>query len=130
MTEKILYVADDGAEFESEEECLTYERTLGFDFIKDDITFWDEHFKKLNIDEEDLADKVFYVKIDSENAYGWFNNLLWEEGFSTLEKCVSNRSKVTGLYFYDSYRDVWKQLEGEMDDLYSIIDNCGLDKFN
>lgn len=126
MTEKILYIADDGAEFEDEDECLKYEKTLGFDFIKDDITFWDEHFKKLSIDAEDLADKVFYVKIDSENAYAWFNNLLWEEGFNTLEKCVSNRTKVTGLYFYDSYRDIWKQLEGELNDLYYIMENCGI----
>ena len=83
MTEKILYIADDGAEFENEEECLSYEKTLKFDFIKDDITFWDEHFKKLSIDEVDLADKVFYVKIDTEMAYNWFNNLLWEEGYNT-----------------------------------------------
>ena len=117
MTEKILYIADDGAEFEDEDECLKHEKTLGFNFIKDDITFWDEHFKKLSIDEEDLTDKVFYVKIDTEKAYEWFNNLLWEEGFNTLEKCVSNRPKLTGLYFYDSYRDVWKQLEGELNDL-------------
>ena len=126
MTEKILYIADDGAEFEDEDECLSYEKTLKFDFIKDDITFWDEHFKKLSINEEDLADKAFYVKIDSEKAYNWFNNLLWEEGYATLEKCVSNRPKVTGLYFYDSYRDVWKQLEGELNDLYYIMEFCGI----
>lgn len=126
MTEKILYIADDGAEFEDEEECLNYEKTLGFDFIKDEITFWDEHFKKLNIDEKDLAYKVCYVKIDTEKAYDWFNNFLWEEGYHALDKCVSNRPKLTGLYFYDTYRGVWKQLEGELNDLYHIMEFCGI----
>lgn len=124
MTEKIIFIADDGAEFEDEDECLNYEKILGFDYIKDEITFWDEHFKKLTIDEEDLSDKAFYVKIDSEKAYRWFNNLLWTEGYETLDKCVSHRPKLTGLYFYDSYRDVWKQLEGELNDLYDIMEFC------
>lgn len=126
MIEKILYIADDGAEFEDEDECLTYEKTLGFDHIKDEIAFWNKYFKKLTIDEEDLSDKAFYVKIDSEKAYNWFNNLLWTEGYETMDKCVSHRSKLTGLYFYDSYRDVWKQLEGELNDLYHIMESCGI----
>lgn len=126
MTEKIIFIADDGAEFEDEDECLNYEKTLGFDHIKDEIAFLDEHFKKLTIDEEDLSDKAFYVKIDSEKAYNWFNNLLWTEGYETLDKCVSHRPKLTGLYFYDSYRDVWKQLEGELNDLYYIMEFCGI----
>ena len=129
MTEKIIFIADDGAEIEDEDECLNYEKTLGFDYIKDEITFWDEHFKKLNIESPNLADETFYVKIDSEKAYNWFNNLLSEEGYETLDKCVSDRPKLRGLYFYDSYKDVWKQLEGEFDALYWIVENCGLDKF-
>lgn len=126
MTEKILYIANDGTEFEDGDECLSYEKTLGFDYIKDEIAFWDEHLKRLAIDEEDLSDKVFYVKIDSEKAYNWFNNLLWTEGYETLDKCVSHRPKLTGLYFYDSYRDDWKQLEGELNDLYYIMEFCGI----
>ena len=126
MTEKILYIADDGAEFEDEDECLNYEKTLGFDYIKDDITFWDEHFKKLNIESPNLADETFYVKIDTEKAYNWFNNFLSEEGYETLDKCVSHRPKLTGLYFYDAYRDIWKQLEGELNDLYYIMEFCGI----
>lgn len=124
MTEKIIFIADDGAEFEDEDECLNYEKTLGFDYIKDDITFWDDQFKKLNIENPNLIDETFYVKIDSEKAYNWFNNLLWEEGFETLDKYVSHRPKLTGLYFYDAYRDVWKQLEGELNDLYYIMEFC------
>lgn len=129
MTEKIIFIADDGTEFEDEDECLNYEKTLGFDHIKDDITFWDEHFKKLTIESPNLADETFYVKIDSEKAYTWFNNFLSEEGYETLDKCVSHRPKLRGLYFYDSYKDVWMQLEGEFDALYWIVENCGLDKF-
>ena len=126
MTEKIIFIADDGAEFEDEDECLNYEKTLGFDHVKDDITFWDEHFKKLNIESPNLADETFYVKIDTEKAYNWFNNFLSEEGYETLDKCVSHRPTLTGLYFYDAYRDVWKQLEGELNDLYFIMEFCGI----
>ena len=104
MTEKIIFIADDG----------------------DDITFWDEHFKKLNIESPNLADETFYVKIDTEKAYNWFNNFLSEEGYETLDKCVSHRPKLTGLYFYDAYRDIWKQLEGELNDLYYIMEFCGI----
>ena len=129
MIEKIIYIADDGAEFEDEDECLDYERAMKFDSIEKDITFWDEHFRKLSIDNPELADDAFYVKVDTEKAYDWFNNYLYEEGFTTLADCITPRPKLTGLYFYDSKNDVWKQLEGELDTLYWIVENCGLDKF-
>lgn len=130
MIEKITYVADDGAEFEDEDECLEYEKLMRFGSVEKDITFWDEHFRRLNIENPALADKAFYVKIDTENAYDWFNNYLYNEGYTTLADCITHRPKLVGLYFYDSCRDVWKQLEGEFNELYWIAENCGLDKFN
>lgn len=129
MIEKITYFADDGTEFEDENECRDYERAMKFGSIEKDITFWDEHFRKLSIENSELADDAIYVKIDTEKAYDWFNNYLREEMYETLDKCVSHRPKLTGLYFYDSYGDVWKQLEGEFETLYWIAENCGLDKF-
>ena len=129
MIEKIIYIADDGAEFEDEDECLDYERAMKFGDVERDITFWDRYFRKLSIDNPDLADDAIYVKVDTEKAYDWFNNYLYEEGYTTLADCITPRPKLTGLYFYDSNNEVWKQLEGELDSLYWIAENCGLDKF-
>jgi len=130
MIEKIIYVADDGTEFEDEDECFDYERAIKFGDVEKDITFWDRYFRKLNIENPDLADDAVYVKVDTEKAYDWFNNYLREEEYITLADCVTPRPKLTGLYFYDTNNDVWKQLEGEFYELYWIAENCGLDKFN
>lgn len=117
MIEKSIYVADDGEEFTTREECERYERR--FEKARS-IIFFDEDFNNLH-KEKDIYDKVekaFYMFIsNAEDAKEFFNTIGWEMSCSVpTEDLVKDNTIVA--YAEDGY--CWYNLTEKLEELSKI----------
>ena len=117
MIEKIIYVADDGEEFETKEECEQYERRFEKAWS---IDFFDGNFNNLN-KEQDMAsklEKTFYMFIkNAEAAKEFFNIAGWEIGCSVpTEDLVEDKTIIA----YDESDYCWYNLTKKLEELSKI----------
>ena len=108
MRKEIIYkyIADDGEEFDIEEECIEYEETI---LAYRKLNMFDHSGEKTN-----LIDEAWYIEIpDDEN----------ESCISSLETYygLCNPPTHAGRWFYDDYKDTWKCLEDEQMKLNDIL---------
>jgi hypothetical protein len=99
MREKIIYIADDGEEFEDKPECLAHERRLQVDAFDDHLRLWDEDMKPLDPAEEDALEDAYFIYADTPEAREWVEaglNIYCELGWDTV---------YVG-YIYDEWRDL------------------------
>ena len=73
MTEKTIYVAFDGKEFEDEYDCREYELSENAKNIDDDLLMYDENGKQMFITQFDYDyNRIDYVIFKSKQAYDCF----------------------------------------------------------
>ena len=123
MTEVTKYIADDGKEFDYEDDCLDYERGLK---IKEIYGFkaYDRQGKEIFPkdyvkDMDDFVYDVCYIKVT--NIQGWeeFEELCNDE-FGTYFYDGLDEISETGLYFKDDDHDYWASWEAEYEKLRVI----------
>ena len=110
MEKKIIYVADDGEEFEDKPECLAHERRLQVDAFGDHLRLWDEDMKPLDPAEEDALEDAYFIYADTPEAREWVEaelNIYCELGWDTV-------------YVGDIY-DEWKDLSAEFSRLGKML---------
>lgn len=116
-----VYIADDGTEFSTLEECQEYERNIGVG-LEGQIFLYDEKFN-LVTPFNTTPDEVYYVNILTEGAFEWFKE--WCDEYSAMspwDRTVREPIKEhTGLFMYDSDKD-WVHLETEVAHLHDIMD--------
>ena len=110
MLQKVTYVADDGEEFDTEEECQAYELALndcpgvlGFDL---DLAFQDP--KKLGANDAFVNSNYFYV-YDAEQAEKTFEILGDYTGTTTPDRELH----AGDLFRYDGDSDEWIDMIAE-----------------
>ena len=104
MEKKIIYVADDGVEFEDEKECLAHERRLQVDAFGDHLRLWDEDMKPLDLAEEDALDDAYFIYADTPEAREWVEagiEIYCELGWDAVFVCYRN----------DNWIDLMKEFE-------------------
>lgn len=122
MTEITKYIADDGTEFEDEDECLDYERTTSMKKIQG-VKFFFENGKEVTdySSLEDLLDRSYFIKITNEDDFNKFEELLYDElGCSYWADGWNSLKGEKGLFYYDEDRDCWVSWEAEYDKLREI----------
>ena len=122
MTEVTKYIANDGKEFEDEDECLDYERTSTMKAIKG-VKFFSEDGKEITnySSLEDLLDLSYFIKITDKDDFDKFEELLYDElGCSYWADGWDSLKDEKGLFFYDEDRDSWISWEAEYDKLREI----------
>lgn len=82
MEEIRMFKADDGKMFEDEDECREYECELAADKVKGQITLFDANRKPLSLLPQ-AVDEAYYARIDTEEAFDWFKDMLYEQGSMT-----------------------------------------------
>lgn len=90
--EKIIYVAEDGTEFDNRYDCQRYEAKLW----EDSLIFYDNTFEKSNLEE------CTYICILSHEDYNALVKLCDFEGISS--KGIEDKP---GIYMYEERRDGW-----------------------
>ena len=122
MKEITKYIADDGTEFEDEDECLDYERTENMRSIQG-VKFFFENGKEITdySNLEDLLDRSYFIKITDKNDFAKFEELLYDElGCSYWADGWGSLKGEKGLFYYDEDRDCWVSWDEEYDKLREI----------
>ena len=117
MTEKITYVAIDGREFEDEQECINYEKSLKLNNLCRSTTFLDEEFQIMDIKTLD-PQQVFYIYVNNDDDKNfineYFNNELCSSPFSTGYCQYADLSECSGWFYFDTNQNEWKHFETEV----------------
>jgi len=118
MRKQITYIADDGEEFATEEECYEYEHRL--DGAKDSVIFLDEDFKLIPFDFAQIYDRYIYMVImDSEKAKQLFDAIHdYEWRFVRPES-----HKDGDVLMWDADNEWYVDLLKDRDDLLDKIRN-------
>lgn len=76
MKEKIIYVADDGEEFENRANCEAYEFRQKVGKLGKHLRLWDEDFDRLCTINEDTLEDAYYIYADTPEAREFVNEYL------------------------------------------------------
>lgn len=115
---KTIYIADDGKEFEDENECLDYEnlkskKTKNF---LNAIHAFDEGGQEIKIDFnnissvydiENMIRKTMYVTFDSLEARMFFDEQQEYFGYKSIHECVDHEYENDDVFIYNS-NDEWE----------------------
>lgn len=112
---KAIYIAEDGEQFSTKEECIKYENSLPK--IGKSI-FLDDRGNIISICNQD--DICEYVYVDSKQSY----DIIEEYNNKYFYWCTTiidnNYDANKGYYFYDDDNDEWKQIEYEYEKILRI----------
>ena len=125
MTEKTIYVAFDGKEFEDEYDCREYELSENAKNIGDDLLMYDENGKQVFVTQFDYDyNRIEYVIFKSKIAYDYFIKKMYDYcdiPYPNEEEVKSNNYKCS--YYYDYEYDKWRDINNKIAELQSQIDN-------
>lgn len=125
MQEIIKYVANDGTEFEDEDECLDYERkTLFADFSNGGLRAFNSNKKELSVENytevESLLDDSWFLIIPNKVKDEFAEAVRDEDWNSTLPDCIySSKDDENFFYWYDEQCD-WKNYKYELATLLEL----------
>lgn len=108
MQVKTTYIADDGREFDDEQECYEYEADLAREAIQDSVFFFNDTGNRLPLTREGMSEAYFVVS-KSADASRQASELF--EGYNNPFDITCN----TGIWYYD---DNWRSA----DDLFDLMD--------
>ena len=123
MTEKTIYIAFDGKEFEDEYKCTKYELSEYGKNVCNDLPMYDKNGKQMFISQADCDyQRIDYVVFKSKPAYDYFAQLMDYYGYiyPNEEKVKDDNYKCS--YYYD-YDYEWRNINDKINELQSQIDN-------
>ena len=119
MTEKTVYIAFDGEEFDNEYDCREYELNTKLKDIGDDLLLYDKNGKKIEkIDNQLLAESIDYIVVKSEKAYEYF---VEQMDYFGLNYPDYYNSPICS-YYYDYDENEWINIEDRVQCLQLEID--------
>lgn len=105
MYEITKYYAEDGTEFEDEDECYEYEQLQLTEVHKANIVALDYEFDEISNYIKNFEDVyIFYIKTDEDCK--WLREKLDDYGWNMLYFPTHK-----GIVFWDSKAEVWRTLE-------------------
>lgn len=112
MIIKRIYIADDGEEFETEEECRAYEKAMD---PKDSIVMFDSEFEILHGgDPATMYEAAMYLYIiNEEKATAFFNWISVNTGYNTPDEYHTGDL----LYYADYPKDGYSNLDKDISEL-------------
>lgn len=135
MEMKVTYIANDGTEFESKEECLAHEKS--FSEMSEFIQFFDHNFIPIEWNPEDyerMWNNVYYIVIEphrEEEAEEWWANsfgvMLGVNPFSEMDNdwrawlCHYHSDEPTVLAFDFGGNDSWIIFNEVYDEVKGIV---------
>lgn len=107
---EIIYRADDGTEFYNESDCKRYEERQRLNEMNLASRFWDRQGQPIEID--DLAETVehaYYAELVTDEEAAFIDDYAYERvGCCIFEE---EEDAKAGRYYFDSYHEVWKNIE-------------------
>ena len=118
MEKKIIYVACDGMEFQTERACAEYEHSMNVHRFAKDFSLYDKNKRPIPHDVLWNSNDIYFIRIINPS----------EELNMYLEKCFTEYGTASpwtdydlefkdDLYFFDDIDDRWRSWSDEMEKL-------------
>ena len=123
MREFHLYVANDGTEFEDEEECLAYETAQITKTLKGKVALLDADFKIIPLDILEKWDRAYFIFVKDVSALHELRNV-WDWDLTGLCPPGFLFEDTAGLFAYDDGADDWYHMGTRLQGLQAIADKA------
>ena len=119
MTEKTVYIAFDGKEFDDENECERYASKELQDKYGKDLLVYDEEDKLLSLDDDyHLSQDGTYVVCKSEEALNFLNKTFGDNRVNNIDY----NGNFPASFYYNFETDEWKEIAPRIKELQDEID--------
>lgn len=119
MTEKTVYVAFDGKEFEDYSECESYESKELKNKYGKDLLVYDENGELIALDNDYwLSQSSAYIICKSKEALNYLNKIFKNNGVNEIY-CDGN---FPASFYYDFTTDEWEEIATRIKELQDEID--------
>ena len=123
MRELHLYIAEDGTEFEDEQECLAYEAGQSAKTLKGKVVLLDADFKVIPLD--NLADweRTFFIFTKDVSALHELR-AVWDWDLTGMCPPGFLFEDTAGLFAYDEDNDIWYHMGTRLQTLQAIANKA------
>ena len=119
MTEKTVYIAFDGKEFEDYSECERYESKELQDKYSKDLLVYDENGELITLDNDYcLCEDSVYVVCKSEETLNYLNKIFDCNQANSIDYY---EGKFPASFYYDFTIDEWEEIEPRIKELQEEI---------
>ena len=122
MTELHLYVADDGTEFEDEEECLLYEAGCRARGLKG-VVLLDENFHPLPLSDLSQWENAWFIYAKDIQALRDLSDI-WDWDLTGISPPRFLFADTPGLFAYDGTIDEWYHMGTRLQEIQSVADRA------
>ena len=120
MTEKTIYIAFDGKEFEDYSECERYESKELQNKYGKDLLVYNKEDRLLPLGNDyRLSQDSAYVVCKSEEALNYINKTFDYNGVNNIDYYDDN---FPASFYYDFTTDEWKEIKSRIKELQDEID--------
>ena len=123
MRELHLYVANDGTEFEDEEECLAYETAQTAKTLKGKVALLDADFKVIPLDILEEWDKAYFIFVKDVSALHELRDV-WDWDLTGLYPPDFLNGDTAGLFAYDDDADSWYHVGTFLQEIQALADKA------
>lgn len=123
MRELHLYIAEDGTEFEDEQECLAYETTQSAKTLKGKVALLDADFKVIPFDILEKWDRAYFIFVKDVFALHELRDV-WDWDLIGLCPPDFLNGDTAGLFAYDDDADGWYHMGTQLQELQAIADRA------
>ena len=123
MRELHLYVANDGTEFEDEEECLAYETEQSAKKLKGKVVLLNADFKVIPLGALADWDRVYFIFVKDVSALHELRDV-WDWDLTGLYPPDFLNGDTAGLFAYDDDADAWYHMGARLQNLQAIADKA------
>lgn len=123
MRELHLYIAEDGTEFEDEQECLAYEAGYRAKELKGKVILLDRQFKSIPLDNLAEWENTFFIFTKDVSALHELREV-WDWDLTGLCPPGFLFEDTAGLFAYDEDNDNWYHMGTRLQELQAIANKA------
>ena len=122
MTELHLYIADDGTEFEDEEECLRHEVGCRVQLLKG-VVLLDENFRPIPLSDLSQWENAWFIYAKDIPALRDLSDV-WDWDLTGVSPPRFLFADTPGLFAYDGIIDEWYHMGTRLQEIQSAADQA------
>ena len=122
MTELHLYIADDGTEFEDEEECLRHEVGCRVQLLKG-VVLLDENFRSIPLSDLNQWENAWFIYAKDIQALLDLSDI-WDWDLTGISPPRFLFADTPGLFAYDEAIDGWYHIGTRLQEIQSVADKA------
>ena len=123
MRELHLYIAEDGTEFEDEQECFAYETEQSAKRLKGKVVLLDADFKVIPLGSLADWDKAYFIFTKDVSALHELRDV-WDWDLTSLYPPNFLNEDTAGLFAYDDDADSWYHVGTFLQEIQALADKA------